>query len=262
MEIVVGSTALHYHLPETRPPKDLDVWKNDPSKVNSKKGDDFKVIPTKIINLIEHKEGYATLDSLYTIKCSHLGWDNPMWNKHKQDTLFLKSLGCKIIPELYNELIEFWRVELGDKSFLSLKQDKEPFFTDNVIYLYDHDWLHEQVAFPNNPVYTKCLKFGEDVLIDKTKFDKLSFDEQIRMFKEEIVVIAIERWMVNPNLKKPKSWLESYILSVRKTITSLTKGWATDFLVKNLDIISKPDYSMFEYTLNTIDKLNKETHYV
>lgn len=175
MKVIVGSSALHYHGLARQPPKDRDIWVSSDEVVQKEVGVDVKTLPSEIINLVTTKDGFATPDSCYTIKCSHLGWNNPMWDKHKQDILWLEYKGCKIVPELYNKLVEYWKTELGDKSFLSLKQDKDSFFTDEVPYIIDHDVLHEMVAYPNKPVYTKCLKDGEDVLIDKQKFDKLDF---------------------------------------------------------------------------------------
>ena len=102
-------------------------------------------------------------------------------------------------------------------------------------------------------MYTKCLKQGEEVLIDKSLFDKLTFEEQVRMFREEITVIAIERFLVNPNTKGKYSWVQAYMMSLKKTITQLTKNWATDFIVLNLEHFVKPDYSMFKHALKQVN---------
>jgi hypothetical protein len=245
MKIIVGSTALQYFGLSRRTPVDIDTWV---SSRGYKVVGDCKVIPTNIMQLIPVEDGRATPDAIYTIKCSHLGWHNPMWNKHKTDILYLKSKGCQLIPELYKTLVNFWKDELGSKDFLSLNKNKDSFFTDEVAYKYDHDWLHELVAFPNEPMYTKCLVEGEDILIDKDKFDLLSFEQQVRMFREEITVIAIERWVVYDKV----SWFKAHNLSLQKTITNLTKNWATDFIILNLDYFIKPDYAYFEYALNVL----------
>lgn len=256
MWYVVGSDALsqnRFNL-KWREPKDKDIWTSSEEVVQfmkDLKGVDIKLIPQHIINLMKFDGIYATPNTIYTIKCSHLGWNNPAWNKHKADILSLKHQGCVLDKPLYKALVEFWKEELGDKSFLSLKQDKEDFFTDSVTYVYDHDWLHEQVAYPNPPVYTNCLKEGEDVLIDKQRFYGMSFEQQVKMFREEITVIAIERYLVNP-LAKNFSWVQAYNLSLKKTITQLTKNWATDFIVLNLEHFVKPDYTMFKYPLEKL----------
>lgn len=253
MEIIVGSTAMKYWLPDFREPTDIDIWSN--IQIKNSKGTDYKCLPLQILNLIDYKviggKNIAILDSLYTIKCSHLAWSNPKWNKHKNDLLVLKMLKkCKLREELYLALVEYWKTELGTKNFLSLDKNSKDFFTDNIKYIYDHDWLHEQVSYPNKPMYTYCLKDDADVLIDKAKFDLLSFEDKIRMFKEEITVIALERWVVRSELDI--SWVKAYHLSLEKTVTSLTKGWASEFIILNMEYFVKPEYKYFKNALEVL----------
>lgn len=250
MEVIVGSTAL-FKQGFGREPKDLDIWTNNPSTVKEQ-GIDIKVIPRHILEKVEVVNGCASINSLYTIKCSHLGWSNPMWQKHKQDVLYLQSIGAKIDQDLYQTLVGFWKEELGDKSFLSLNKTKEDFFTDEVVYIYDHDYLHELVAHPNKPVYTRVLMENNEVLVDKGKFDELEFKYKIKMFREEIAVIALERWVLNPAWKGRVSWYQAHGLSLQKTITNLTKNWATDFLVLNLKEFVKPDFTYYKHTIKQL----------
>lgn len=252
MNILVGSTAMQHQLPHFRPPADTDVWTDQ--SFTKQPGYDYKLIPTDILELVEcnfivDRQPVASLNSLYTIKCSHLGWDNPNWNKHKLDLLHLKHLGCVLNQPLYDALVAFWTTELGDKSFLSLSKSKQDFFTDNVPYVFDHDWLHEQVSYPAEPVYKQCLVDGADVLIDRAKFNSMDFEQQVRMFREEITVIAIERWLVNPAVKGKWSWVQAYMKALKKTVTTLTKGWATEFIVMNMEYFVKPEYKYFKYAL-------------
>mgnify|MGYP003660816952 CR=1 FL=1 len=250
---VIGSTAIQVSSPDIkfRKPSDLDIWTchQDTFDYFREQGDDVKLLPDSIISLLDTECGFATANCVYTIKCSHLGWNNPMWGKHKSDIINLKAQGCTLLPELYKALLSHWKEELGDKSFLSLAQDKKSFFTDNVVYKYDHDYLHELVAHPEKPVYTLCLKDNEDVLIDKGKFDNLPFNQQVKMFREEITVIAVERYL----LFGEDSWVKAYNKALHKTITTLTKGWATDFLVLNLDEFVKPNYKYFNHILTTLE---------
>lgn len=252
MIITVGSTALKYFNMNRREPKDLDIVTDAETYNGFTSGGDIHILPMEVLNLIPTYDEYATPDAIYTMKCSHLAWD-VHWQKTKLDILWLKSKGCVLIPKLYNILKEEWEHEYGDKSFLSLKKNKDEFFTDEVTYLYDHDYLHELVSHPSEPMYTRVLQDGEDVLIDKSKFDSLSREDQVRMFREEITVIAAERWLINPYWKGSISWMEAYRLSLKKTITSLTKNWATDFIVKNLEKFVLPDYSYFKHLINTLE---------
>lgn len=258
MRIIVGSKALSQFDLCRRNPKDLDIHITEDEIIDFKC--DQYVIPEDILSLYQTiKVGavdYATPNTVYTLKCSHFAWDIH-WEKTKQDILWLKHCGCELIPELYNELKLYWSYLHGNKDFLSLNKSKEYFFNDFVVYKYDHDYLHELVAFPFLPVYTKCLKDGQDVLIDKSKFDQLTFEEQIRMFREEITVIACERWLLQDRNKI--SWYQSYLFSLKKTIINLTKNWASDFIILHLDEFINPDYKYFEHLLNTLleNKMSK-----
>ena len=249
MKIIVGSTALKHFGLNRSEPKDVDVWTDNESDLIA--GTDSHLIPSHILLLVPRKDWYATPDAIYTIKCSHAEY-SIKWQKTKLDILWLKANGCKLIQPLYDLLKIHWKNVHGNKEFLSLNQNKEQFFTDNVTYVYDHDYLHELVAFPNKPMYTNCLKDGQEVLIDKDKFFKMSFENQIRMFREEITVIAAERWLINPYWKGKMSWYKAYILSLEKTVTRLTKGWASEFIILNLEHFIRPDYSYFKHLIETL----------
>lgn len=249
--IIVGSSAAKYWWEDWRDPSDLDVWV---SEILHDIGD-MHVLPTNILNSVEAFDGYATPDALYTIKLSHLGWDSHAWEKHKMDVLAMEKRGCKLIAPLYDALLSYWKGELGNKDFLSLSQNKEDFFTDKVKYDFDHDWLHSVVSYPNPPVYSLVLRDEEDVLIDKNKWDNLPFELKVRMFREEMAVIAMERWVIPSGNKV--SWYKAWRWALRKTITSLTKGWATCFIVRNLRQFIVPDYNYFRNILEEFNMSEK-----
>jgi hypothetical protein len=253
MIIIVGSTATFFHEVTSMSPKDLDVWGDLEIPPYSC---DYSQMPDEVMNEVIHVDYFATPDSIYTITLSHLGWDSGrndlsphggslQWDKYKKKALMLKYLGYKIIPKLYEVLIEHWKKEFGNKEFLSLKKNDKEFFNDYVKYVYKHDDLHEMVSYPNRPIYSRCLLEGEEVLIDKSQFDLLSFEDKVKMFKEEITVIAIERFLLHTD----NSELVCYLMSLKKTITNLTKGWATEFIIFNLEHFKLPDMKMF-YNFN------------
>ncbi len=55
--------------------------------------------------------------------------------------------------------------------------------------------------------------------------------DQLNLFLEEIRVIMIERFMIPNNWNELK--VKAYKQALKKTITNLTKGWASLFLVEN-----------------------------
>lgn len=233
MQVIIGSHALNYAEFPFRKAKDFDIWiTNDENKpdVNNV---DVHIAPIEIIKLIPviPHTNIATPNAIYTIKCSHLGWDI-FWEKHKSDIIWLKANGCELIPELYVKLVKYWETVHGDKNHLSLNKTKEKFFDDHVNHIYDHDLLHEIVAKPNRPIYESVLKDGQQVLINKNKFFGLFKFDQINLFREEIKTIALERFLIPSNFKIDK--LKAYLLALKKTITNLTKNWATQFIVDNL----------------------------
>jgi hypothetical protein len=251
--IIIGSTALKHFGLNRQEPKDLDIFISIGDKIPEEKCD-YHIISKDLYAMFKYVESnglhYVIPDHIYTLKCSHFAW-NQHWEKTLQDILWLNHKGCKIVPELYTKLKQFWETVHGSKDFLCLDKTKKDFFTDGVKYKYDHDWLHELVAYPNPPVYTKCLRPGADVMISKKSFDKLTNDDKIRMFREEITVIAIERWLVQDGNKL--SWLRAYQYALKKTITNLTKNWANDFLIMNLKEFCKPDYQYFKHALATLE---------
>lgn len=249
MKAIVGSKALEYFDLNRKETKDTDTWYAEGSEPEG--GEDSLVIPKDIFNLLETVDGFCTPDTIYTIKCSHLGWDIH-WEKTKLDIIWLEANHCKLLPELYMKLVAHWKVINGNKDFLSLSQDKREFFNDHVTYVYDHDYLHELVAHPNEPTYKKCLKSGEEVLLDRDKFNILPIDDKISMFREEMAVIAIERWLVNPVWKGKFSVAQAHDLALKKTIVSLTKNWATDFIVTNIGKFFQVDLSYFYKPLKVL----------
>lgn len=256
--IIIGSYALKHHGFDVIP-KDIDFLYY--KKVDMGFGD-LTIVSKEIYDLVLYysndvnntKDEVISLDALYTLKCSHLFFDNK-WEKHKAHILLLKNKGCVIIEPLYYKLKEYWLNNNPPKFNLSLNKTKKDFFDDAVNYKYDHDYLHELVAFPNKPMYSSVLKDGHDVLLCKHKFDELTYESKIRLFREEISVIAIERWLIPTKFSGRISWYEAYILSLKKTIISLTKNWAQDFIIMNLDKFCIPEFSYFEYCIKTIGEI-------
>ena len=255
MRLIVGTTALRYWGIPCREPKDLDIITDTPVG----EGDEI-LIPSQILKRFKHKDGHVSPDHLLTLKLSHMGWQThreqfSVWSKHKRDVVGLLNLGYRVDVDLYHALVGHWKVCFGNKEFLAFDKSSEDFFDDHVLYKFSHDYLHECIK--EVPTYKKCLKEGADVEIDEEKFSLLTEEEKIYFFKEEITVIAIERWLVHNRC----TWYEAYILALEKTITRLTKDWMTDYILLNLKDFLQPDVELFynffnkheEYKTMTID---------
>lgn len=248
MGLIIGSTAMQEHIPNTRKPKDLDKFSRphpdlgfDPSA-----GDSFWHPSFEGTQL--DRNGIATLHELYTIKVSHSFWElkNNSWDKHMVDILKLQEAGAKLIPELYSILYPVWVEQHGSKK-MNLKQAAGMFFKDAVTRIYDHDSIHRSVAYGETPLYEALLKDGETVDIDPKKLWAMDHDTRVKLFREEIAATALERWMI-PTKYKFSAGL-AYKLALKKTITSLTRGKSALFIVEHFEEFMIPhDYMQIHRT--------------
>ena len=241
--IVIGSEALKFHGYALGRVSDIDLMislEDVVLKRDSKPKIDCIQIPTEIFEVIPNSCGIATLDALYTIKLSHLN-QKQGWNKHIRDAYFLYCKGTKLVERLYKPLREYFISTIDDKSYLSLKNKSKDFFNDFVDYKYDHDLLHKTLSYPEEPMYKKCLKDGQEVLTDYNKFSSMCHSDKVKMLKEEIAVISFERFIVHdPHIHLNKAWMGGLF----KMFTSISKGKTNNFLVKNFHEFYRCDFNM------------------
>lgn len=236
--IIVGSQAL-FNLGIGSQPNDLDVWVEEGSG-SEVYGADYSIMPKEVMDSFSDnskKWGSACSRDLLAIKLSHLPYDI-FWRKHLQSMLYIKSLTKgEYNDRLYKSLCEHWS-KIHTKEHLSLYRTKDQFFEDFVVKQYEHDWLHELVAYYGVPIYTKVLREGQEVLVCKEKFDKLWHSYKVQMWCEEIAVIALERWVI-PS-KGKINYLQAWHRSLHKVVTALTKGWASEWIIMNIEEFLTP----------------------
>lgn len=276
MNVVVGSYALVLKGMK-RVFNDKDVWTTDTNFKGIGSKYDITVMPKDIMDYINKTENMAyvydgftlfmipSYDVLYTIKLSHMSWDI-QWDKHKKDAILLQHNNNATVDKvLFNLLVSYWKKVHKNKPYLSLYKKKADFFdtsrplgvfSEPYGYKYDHDYLHELVALPDKPMYTLCVKDGQEVAISRKKFLNMTYSQQVRMFKEEIAVIAFERYIVP---KVTDSLVQAWIYALRKTVTTLTKGWASEFILLNLVDFYKPDLALFK-NLSILEELEMDKH--
>lgn len=175
------------------------------------------------------------LVSLSLLKRSHL-WRDINWNRHMwmyqthlakhekywtySDSIFLDNR-IRLTMEKYPQ---------GNPK---LNQTNEGFFDDAVDKKFDHDWLHELVAFTGQPMYTKLKDDNKKFLAwcERDLWEKLSYMEKLTCVAEEAHVISCERFMI------PNDWrfspLRAYKMSLKKVCTTLCSGWFRDFAIDN-----------------------------
>lgn len=255
--MIVGSHALEALGVCNRVPKDLDVWTDhDVSRMTSSQGklDSFwhpllaEVIPDR------SEWQYPTLDQMYTIKLSHSHWELPngSWHKHIYDLIQLQNAGAKLDLGLYKVLYKVWEDTHG-KKVMNLDQDKTEFFADAVRRVYDHDSIHSSVAFGDTPIYEEILRDGASVDIDPRKLWALPHSRIVQLFVEEICVTALERIVIPRNYRCSSG--AAYLWALRRTITSLTKGKSSRFILENIQEFMRPDPDYVQRHLAKADRL-------
>lgn len=264
MYTFVGSTAMKFHYPDFREPKDIDLLmsddKHDIVRLLKESNPDAKVDAFIDERLAQWDWNYfATPDEMLTLKISHSFWEinrsSQNWDKHASDIRFLQRNGAQFIRELYDILLPIWKERYGKKQ-VNLNKKANDFFADAVNRKYDHDSVHESVAYtPGHALYKNILKEGSDVLVDNDKFWALDLDEQLqlRTVREEIYATALERILIPKDYKSsPRG---AYWWALRRTATSLFKGeWAL-FLMLHLDELAVPDMDYMQQHLDNQDQL-------
>ena len=192
-----------------------------------------------------------SLNMLYLLKMSHRYLKNsPHFLKTMDDIHLMRSCGA-FIPEHLQEFYEDRMKDTYTYSHPKLNQNKKEFFTDEVPYIYDHDSIHEAVAFLGRPAYTRYMKDGSEVMVDKEKWNALPDIFKMYGVLEESYVLAIERSQVPyPETDRKKS----FDIALMKVCTSITSGWFREFAWENYHKIQEL------YSENYVDKFWKAAH--
>lgn len=114
-----------------------------------------------------------------------------------------------------------------------LAQDKKGFFGDEPYEIFDHDSIHEALAFPLRPAYEQ-MKDGE-VMCSKKKWDKMPEHERLRCVVEEAGILALERSIL-PALflnrgYRGQRW--AYEHALMKICTTITSGFFRDYCIES-----------------------------
>lgn len=253
MNYLIGSRALNFHNKnfQITDKTDWDVISDKPvcdlfehHCLNFLNNDCLQQYSTDIIKHIGVEIHVVNLLGLSLIKRSHL-WRNLSFEKHithyhkylnlfsltDKDKLFLKN-------RTQLSLINF------KEKHPSLNKTKEQFFNDDIVKKYDHDYLHDLVAFYQKPIYSDMLLNTNSVFCSEDKWKSFSFEKQLLCVVEETLVIALERFIIPNNWKYP--FKLAYLESLKKVCTTLSSGWFRDFAIDNYPkLVNKYDSSIF-----------------
>lgn len=257
MKILIGSTALSQYMDIGRKPKDTDYFMDANARLeNIEKERIDPIAHIDIFKYFGNVDRVATLDELYTIKVSHIFWDlrNNTWEKHALDIILMQHHGAKLIEPLYKVLYKVW-TEIHGKHKTNLSQTGKNFFNDKVVRIYEHDSIHASVTYYDKPLYERILADNEEVKVDRSRWDALSFDDKIKCAREEIYATALERLVIPSEYRySPR---RAYAWALRRTVTSLARGWFGLFIVENLEILWNPDVDYVKVHREHSDRLIK-----
>lgn len=257
MKTLVGSTALSQYIPINRNIKDTDYFSD--KKI---KGSDCFYHP----DLEKWDWGnVATLDELYTIKLSHSYWELPnnSWEKHIHDLMIMKKNNAQLILELHDILYPIWEEKYGKKQ-VNLNMEPEEFFNTNIKRKYEHDSVHAAIAYGDNPLFNKILRDDHKVAVSQEKFNNLDYDMQCKLVREEVYATACERIIIPALDMTPAERMaygfslnqnKAYHTMLKKTITSLSKGWFPRFILDNISDLINPDVDYVKRLKNNTNKL-------
>lgn len=176
------------------------------------------------------------MKGLGIIKRSHL-WRDLKFDRHI--AMYHHHLSEHMILNEFDQSILEQRIQLSykefDNKYPKLNKTVSEFFDDFVVKKYDHDYLHELVAFNDKPMYTKMQTDPSRAWCEKLLWDTFTYEEKCQCVAEETYVIAIERFLV------PTDWKHytklAYVKSLHKVCTTLTSGWFRDFAIDNYPYI-------------------------
>lgn len=251
--IIIGSTALKYWYPDfPREPLDVDIvhhgltdeqiWelKSHYSKqVECNNWGEFTPF-----GVLEYKH-HLDPENLLTLKASHLCW-NINWEKHLFDVQFLLKKGHKINSKLFWELYDHWNEVHGQNKRSDLKMTKEEFFDNAVNYdTGEHDEIHK-ILNPI-PIYSRIHKDGSEVELDENKWNDLTFENKLEMIREEVMVMAFERW-------KHLDYRLAYGRMLKKFIISHAPKFTLIFIIENFIELHKAKYNFIKIIQDGIKK--------
>jgi hypothetical protein len=241
MKLLIGSRALAYWKKDfqLKPNADWDIISDEPIEgaewhkpdfLNNATFENFTNVAN--VNFNGHKLYVVDMWGLSIIKRSHL-WRNLSFQKHVTHYHKYMQFVKRQQYDSFMENVLQERTALTMQAFPqghpSLKKSVDEFFDDYVTKKYDHDYLHELVAYYDKPLYTQLQRDSSSAWCDRDLWDNLSIEDRTKCVAEETQVIAIERFLV------PKDWnypvRHAYLKSLDKVCTTLCSGWFRDHAI-------------------------------
>ncbi len=239
--IIIGSNAMKLWFSDfNREPKDIDIMYDSelikgkfkvnlhlPKESTNKK---IEYLQCDLVSLLDDYNGFITPESLLTLKMSHIFWDIN-FDKHMWDIQFLIKKGVKYNNDIFLQLYQYWNTYHGRNKRSDLKMSAEDFFDNALKCPHDHDYLHTLINI--TPTYTKVLRDGCEVEPDENKFNSFSHEDKINLVKEEIYVMAYERYY-------DMGYRHAYGKMLKKFLLSHAPLWEALFVIENWIELNNP----------------------
>jgi len=245
--VLIGSQAIKHWFPDfPREPKDLDYVIHEYKKLDEfseinqpSTGKRIEYLKNKVISDLFPDTGEHVLSPnlLYTLKISHLFWDIN-WEKHEWDATWLREKGCQLDHPLFHKLYKQWNEVHGNNKRSDLKMSSADFFNNALTCEYDHDWLH--TLLKPIPTFNKVLKDGQEVEVDVNKFQFLTEVEKEALVREEIYVMAFERWPII-------GFRHAYGRMIKKFILSHAPIWEAIWILENYKRLCRPEFDFIKH---------------
>lgn len=265
MNLLIGSRALAYWQPtfNLKPTADWDVISSKPidgtewHKPDHLNNSDFTQFTddSHTIDFNGHILHVVSMEGLAIIKRSHL-WRSYKFQSHiAQYHKFglAYSFNSTKINDRYHPLY-LQRLKLTKEAYgnphPSLRKSSTEFFDDPVERKYDHDYLHELVAYYDKPLFTKLTPDPNSVWCSQDLWNNLSYKDKCKCVSEEVIVTALERFVI-PDPGYPTK--HAYLRALDKICTTMCSGWFRDFAIDNYpQIFNLYDSSKFTQVLTTL----------
>lgn len=241
MNLLIGSRALNFWYPDCKIKEDADWDIISSTEIEGSEWHKLDILNNQ--EMLEYASNqYVQFNGqpicvcntvgLAIIKRSHLH-RNLSFGKHITHWIKWLSKRTDAFTAKDWEVLQR-RTELTKQQFPqgnpNLMQSVNDFFDDAVSKIYNHDYLHELVAYYDKPLYTKLQRNPQLAWCDRDLWDKLSYDDKCKCVAEECYVIAIERFI-------SKDWNYSFKLAYNKSLekvsTTLCSGYFRDFAIDN-----------------------------
>ena len=217
----------------------------DKVEIDTEQSESDRMLPglcSKVVEIMGIKAGLPPAEVLYLIKRAHANVA-VHYDKTIRDILQLKPL----IGDFSEEQSTFYekrkqecwdRFNLNRQRFALAIKNEDFFDTSDHIRYYVHDDLHEVVAhYQTGPLYKQCKHDLSLAKIDTDLFEQLSHEDQLKMVKEEFMVIGLERYFFHNRALKPA---QVYELGMHKTMRDLFVGYFQDFCIDHVDELVTP----------------------